>query len=58
MYLMLDTHPDLAYSIGVLSKNLENPSSEDVMKVKRVFRYMQGTIDYGIVYYSKIKPEM
>lgn len=39
MYLMLDTHPDLAYSIGFLSKNLENPSSEDVVKVKRV--------DYG-----------
>lgn len=47
MYLMLDTHPDLAYSIGFLSKNLENPSSEDVVKVKRVFRYIAGTIDYG-----------
>lgn len=28
------------------------------MKVNRVFRYIAGTIYYGIVYDSKIKPEM
>ena len=51
MYLMLGTRPDLAYSVGFLSRNLENPSTEDIVRVKRVFRYIAGTIDLGIVYH-------
>lgn len=50
MYLMLGTRPDLAYSVSFLSRTLENPSSEDVVRVKRVFRYIAGTIDLCIVY--------
>jgi hypothetical protein len=50
MYLMVGTRPDLAYSIGFLSRSLENPSAEDIVRVKRVFRYIAGTITYGITY--------
>lgn len=52
MYLMLGTRPDLAYCIGFLSRSLEKPSKEDIVKVKRVFRYLAGTIDLGIMYKS------
>lgn len=54
MYLMLGTRPDLAYSMGFLSRSLENPSAEDIVRVKRIFRYIAGTIDLGIVYCHKI----
>lgn len=50
MYLMLGTRPDLAYAVGFLSRFLENPSQEDVQRVKRVFRYISGTLDVGITY--------
>ena len=50
MYLMVGTRPDLAYSVGYLSRSLENPTAEDVLRVKRVFRYLSGTINYGITY--------
>lgn len=50
MYLMLGTRPDLAYSVGFLSRSLENPSIEDVIRIKRVFRYIAGTADQGITY--------
>ena len=53
MYLMLGTRPDLAYSVGFLSRSLENPSTDDVARVKRVFRYIAETIDLGIVYSHK-----
>lgn len=52
MYLMLGTRPDLAYSVGFLSRTLENSTLEDVARVKRVFRYIAGTIDLGIIYRS------
>lgn len=50
MYLMLGTRPDLAYSVGFISRKLENPTQEDVVRVKRVFRYIAGTLDFGILY--------
>lgn len=56
MYLMVGTRPDLAYSIGVLSRHLENPSMEDWQRVKRVLRYLAGSLDKGIVYKHDYKP--
>lgn len=50
MYLMLGSRPDLAYSVGFLSRSLENPCSEDIARLKRVFRYVAGTSDLGIIY--------
>jgi len=53
MYLMTGTRPDIAYAVGIVSRNLENPSRSDVTQVKRIFRYLRGTTDVGIVYKSK-----
>jgi len=50
MYLMLGSRPDLAYSVGFLSRSLENPTTEDIARLKRVFRYIAGTLDLGITY--------
>lgn len=52
MYLMVGTRPDIAYSVGFLSRSLEKPSAEDVVRVKRVFRYIAGTVKYGITYHT------
>ncbi len=44
MYAMLCTRPDLAYPISVLSQHMANPIMEHWMAVKRIFRYLQGTL--------------
>jgi hypothetical protein len=44
MYAMLCTRPDLAYPISVLSQHMVNPNMEHWMAVKRIFRYLQGTL--------------
>ena len=49
-YLMVGTRPDVAYAVSVVSRNLDKPTKEDVVKVKRILRYLRGTINYGIVY--------
>lgn len=51
-YLMVGTRPDIAFAVGVVSRKLDNPNAEDIAKVKRIFRYIKGTIDYGITYKS------
>lgn len=54
MYLMTGTRPDIAYAVSVVSRRMENPTRSDVTKVKRIFRYLRGTTDIGIVY----RPQM
>jgi hypothetical protein len=44
MYAMLCIWPDLAYPIRGLSQHMENPNMEHWMAVKRIFRYLQGTL--------------
>ena len=50
MYLMCGTRPDIAYSVSVASRKLENPTDQDAIKVKRILRYLKDTIDFGIIY--------
>jgi hypothetical protein len=55
MYLSTGRRPDIAYSAGVASRNLENPSQEDCTLVERIFRYLKHTSDYSLVYKSNFK---
>ncbi len=53
MYLMIGSRPDIAFAIGKLSQHAENPSQENWVAVKRIFRYINGTKDFGILYDGK-----
>ena len=48
MYLMLCTRPDIAYAISQLSRFAANPSEKHYAALKRLFRYLKGTSDYGL----------
>ncbi|GMF51260.1 unnamed protein product [Phytophthora fragariaefolia] len=50
MYLATGTRPDLAYAVGQLSRFVSKPSNKHVGALKRVLRYLAGTVDYGITY--------
>jgi hypothetical protein len=50
MYPMLGTRPDLAYAIGVLGRHAANPGEEHQRALDRVFRYLEGTKDWRLVY--------
>jgi hypothetical protein len=45
---MLCTRPDLAYPISVVSQHMANPSLEHWIAVKRIFRYLQGTLQFKL----------
>ncbi|BET01094.1 Reverse transcriptase (RNA-dependent DNA polymerase) [Nesidiocoris tenuis] len=55
MYLMVGTRPDISYALGVVSRSLENPSATDILRVKRILRYLKGSIELGISYTSGYK---
>ncbi|OWY93127.1 Copia type Polyprotein [Phytophthora megakarya] len=49
-YLATSTRPDLAFVLGQLSRFVANPSAKHVGALKRVLRYLAGTLDYSITY--------
>lgn len=50
MYAMISTRPDIAYAVAKLSRFTSNPSSHHWQAMNRVFKYLKGTIDYGLTY--------
>ena len=53
MYAMVYTRPDIAHAVGVLSSFMSKPGKEHWTTVKRVFRYLHGTSDYGLCYQGR-----
>jgi hypothetical protein len=47
---LVNTRPDLAYSVGFLSKFCERPIEEHLAAVKRIIRYIIGTLNLGCQY--------
>ncbi|XP_074293075.1 secreted RxLR effector protein 161-like [Silene latifolia] len=50
IYAMRSTRPDIAFSVGKLSRHTSNPSLEHWVAVKCVLRYLKQTVDYGLNY--------
>jgi hypothetical protein len=51
MYLV-NTRPDICFSINTLSQFQVEPKHENWIVAKRVLRYIRGTLNYGLRYTS------
>jgi len=49
MYLIA-TRTDIMYAMSLISRFMENPKATHLQAAKRILRYVQGTIGYGIMY--------
>lgn len=58
LYLSVVSRPDLTYTVNVLSQVLENPLVKHWNMVKRVFKYLKGTLQLGILYDSNSNREL
>ncbi|GJX70172.1 transposable element [Tanacetum coccineum] len=50
MYVMVCTRPDIAHAMSVVSRYMAHPGKEHWNAVKRIFRYLKGTSDVGLIY--------
>lgn len=50
---LVHTRPDISYSVGVLSRYMDKPIMLHYNAMKRVLRYVKGTLDYGLVNHRK-----
>ena len=46
------TRPDIAHAVGIISKFNAEPSQAHLTAVKRIFRYLKGTLDMTLQYKS------
>jgi hypothetical protein len=52
MYL-LATRPDLAYSVCLVARFMDRPTEMHMMAIKRILRYLKGTLTHGVMYKHK-----
>jgi hypothetical protein len=50
MYLASATRPDISFAVSKLSRFMSNPGIDHWHTLKRVMRYLCGTMSYGIHY--------
>jgi hypothetical protein len=50
---LVNTRPDLAFSVGYVSRFMEDPHEEHLSAVKHVLRFVAGTCDVGLFYPKK-----
>ena len=47
-YASIATRPDLSAAVGALSQVMNKPGQQHVKGVKRILRYIKGTLNYGL----------
>ena len=50
MHYLVHTWLDIMFAIGYMSRFMERPTMEHLQAVKRILRYVAGTLDYGLHY--------
>ena len=58
MWPAVHTRPDISYSVGVLSRYCANPGPIHCNLVIQIFRYLAGTLDFGITFRSDSTDEL
>ena len=56
MYAMLGTRPDIAFAVFVVSRYGSNLNESHWKAVKRIFRYLRGSINHELVFRGALKP--
>ena len=50
MYLMNCIRPDITFSVGRLSRYTQSPNQDHRTIVRRVLKYLRGTINYDLCF--------
>jgi hypothetical protein len=50
LHYLAHTWPDLAFSVGYVSRFIQRPTTEHQQAVKRIIRYVAGTLNHSLYY--------
>ena len=55
LYLSTKTRPDIAYAVSNVARFCARPTKQHWVALKRILRYLKGTVNYGLVYLESDK---
>ncbi|XP_066347925.1 secreted RxLR effector protein 161-like [Miscanthus floridulus] len=50
LHYLVHTRPDIAFVVDYISRFMEDPKEDHWAAVKRLLRYVKGTVDHGIIF--------
>eukprot|EP00253_Pinus_taeda_P031293 PITA_31293 len=50
LFYLTSTRPDIMHAVGIVGRFQANPKESHLQAVKRIFKYLQGTQDFGLWY--------
>src|SRR5271156_4598187 len=50
LHLAIVSRPDVATAVGMVARHVEKPGQRHWTAVKRIMRYLKGTVSHGLVY--------
>ena len=50
LHYLVHMRPDIAFVVGYVSRFMEDPREDHWVTVKRLLRYVKGTVDQGIIF--------
>jgi hypothetical protein len=53
MYSAVSCRPDIAHAVQVLARSMQAPTEQHMQAAKRVFRYLAGSKDIGLIFGSR-----
>ena len=56
-YAAISVRPDIAFAVNILARYMQNPGPAHMTACKRVFRYLKGTPEIGLVLGQHNQPE-
>ena len=54
LYLSMKTRPDIAFAVSRAARFCSKPTHQHLIAVKRILRYLQGTIKHGLLYQKSV----
>ncbi|XP_058759141.1 secreted RxLR effector protein 161-like [Vicia villosa] len=52
LHYLTSTRPDILYAVGVVSRYMEAPTTTHFKEAKRILRYIKGTTNFDLHYFS------
>ncbi|CAB0007815.1 unnamed protein product [Nesidiocoris tenuis] len=52
LYLSTKTRPDISFGVGYSGRHVEDPDNHDENNVKRIMKYLKGTLNKGISFHA------
>ena len=58
LYISNSTRPDIAQAVHYAARFVGSPTEQNVQAVKRIMKYLKGTINYGIIFKKSSNTDM